>query len=58
MAYLVIEFQGKSLLFPVQAVLILDLGRLEERGLSVNVSNLPPGWGPVDVLTSLELTEC
>lgn len=55
MAYLVIEFQGKSLLFSVRVVLILDL---EECGLSVNMLNLPLSWGSVDVLTSLELTEC
>lgn len=58
MAYLVIEFQGKSLLFSVRVVLILDLEWLEECGLSVNVLNLPLSWGSVDVLTSLELTEC
>lgn len=39
-------------------VLILDLDWLEEYGLSVNVLNLPLIWGSVDVLTSLELTEC
>lgn len=44
MAYLAIEFQGKSLLSPVQAVLILDLEWLEECGLSVDVLNLPLGW--------------
>lgn len=47
MAYLVLEFQGKSLLFSVRVVLILDLEWLEECGLSVNVLNLPLNWGSV-----------